>query len=463
MPTGAEAELIGALFSAPHLMECMPVTLEHFYDPRYRALFEVLQVLAEQGTLIVPEHGGANGTLICDELQKRDWGEDDAIDFVSNLMGLFPGLPPDLDLVLGYAEEVRERHAKRELSRKIAGVLAEIQDPMVKLTDNVARLGELTLAAQLGVAETRDPTSDGILWRLIERVDKGVPPSFSTGLQLIDDNLAWHGFAPEQVWVVVNRYKGYKSRLVMAMADAALAQEKRVAYIALEDNDEAFSTQLVSSHFGIPTSAFVAYYGQRFTPYLAQIQAGFGWFGGLKDSWRVYDRRHGISDWRRFAPLVMADKRKYGLDLLIVDHLQLWSRKYEVLSDITNMLMDVAAQAEIALLVISQVSNENIKDGSPEGSLPTKGTGDLGAVAHVGLEMYKPEDSDFTADNVLIAKLSQAGMAQYLGSRQLVAEVGVKVKIARHGSTGTVYTLFEPYSGKLLYHQMNPEHMEEWK
>jgi hypothetical protein len=241
------------------------------------------------------------------------------------------------------------------------------------------------------------------------------------------------------------------------ICDAALSQGKSVAYYALEDEDTSYATSLMCIHFGIPESAFEACRIGKQTSYGSKIAEAIDWFANLGDKWRVYDLSWDVDNWRRFPSLVAADKRRNDTDLIFVDHLQQWSGEYDELKQISTMLMKTAQKNDLGIFLISQVSNDTIKYGSAAGQIATKGAGDFGAVAHLGMEIFKDfNKSDFVATAPVLDLLEQQGTRQYLNKAQEVCEIRFSVKAVRRGSTPTFYVIFDVFSGRCLAEYKDP-------
>jgi hypothetical protein len=108
------------------------------------------------------------------------------------------------------------------------------------------------------------------------------------------------------------------------------------------------------------------------------------------------------------------------------------------------------------LVILSQVSNETMRNGAPANMLPTKGSGDFGAIAHVGFEVIRTDGTEFDASQSLLDELSAVGTLKYLNKARKVAEVGVKTRKIRKGNAQVFYLLFDPFSGKILLQRDTP-------
>lgn len=441
-----EIMLVGALLADPILVTAIPMDAGRFKDARMAAVYEVLWGLREGE--IIP-------ATVCEELERRGWKDEDATKLVSILTGLYPEAP-ELDAVEFYASKVTEDAGKRFLSSRLEVVVSALRQPRTELSGVVGELVSLVTAAQSGCMDARVPTADAIASRILESYSGPARMAFGSGFHHIDRALAAGGIKPGHLWVINAAYKSYKTRTALHIADKLLSSGKSVAYYGLESTQIAFSTALMSVHFGLPESLFERYYsaGEDERDGMAGLRAlrlALEWYADLGSRFRVYDRKDGVGDWRRFRPIVSADMMRYGADLMIVDHVQQWSHEREMLEEISNMLIDVTLESEVAMIALSQVSNETMRTGSPGQMLATKGTGAFGAAVDAGLEVYKdPDKSDFIANRRVHEALEMAGMSRYLNAESLVSEIAMHLKVVRKGATPKFYVLFDPYSGKVL-------------
>jgi replicative DNA helicase len=440
-----EALLCGALLGSPELIGTACLESKAFKDERYKTIFEVMKLLQE---------GEVNPATVHQELVNRGWKSDET----AQLLNTLTGQEGDFDAVQFYSAKVNESYGKRSLASKLTTILRDVKTPSIPLEDNIAAVGQVAVAAQMG-ATLKDYTADGIFTRIFDMTQREEPPAFSSGMPLIDDALASKGIKHRQVWFVTGGYKQYKSRVVTHMCNAALSQGKSVAYFALEDDDITFSTTLMASKFGIPERAFEAYYQKQQTNRARDVENAANWLSGLGPRWRVYDQTSSAGDWKHFSSMVMADKMKYHTDLVVLDHIQMWSEDNKELSEINKMLMKVVAQADVALLIISQVSNEVLFHGSAKSMLHTKGTGSFGALVHAGIEVAKDADkSDFYLQGYpqLRAALEKSGKIKYVNKQELLSEISVRLKVVRKGNPIKTYAVFDPFSGMLLHQGTEP-------
>lgn len=450
MSENYEYLLVASFLAAPDLVNLVAIERKAFSDSEIRGVYDAM---------VAVKDGDLNEMTVCQELQNRKWTQQGAVKIVSMLNG-FQGeerFSPTLENAEFYADKISEAYYKRLLNQRLGEIQQSTSDLSVPLSDNVSAIEEALLSVKSGALDRHNPTAEGIAERMLAAMDKREKPAFASGFKLVDRATAWGGIKPKHVWVLVAPYKSYKTRSVLHVCDAAISQGKSVAYYALEDDDVSFSTSLMCIHFGIPEAAFEASRVGEPTSYEEQIRKAMNWFVGLGSRWRVYDLGWDVDNWRHFPSAVAADNRRYGTDLVIVDHLQMWSEEREDLAQIATMLMKVAQRNEVAMLVLSQVSNDTMKFGSAPGQIAAKGSGSFGATVHLGMEIFKDGDkSDFHATPAVMEMLRTLGTDKYLNRAKEVSEIRLSVKAVRRGATPTFYLLFDPYSGRCLAEYEKP-------
>lgn len=273
----------------------------------------------------------------------------------------------------------------------------------------------------------------------------------TTGLRDFDKRLG--GLQPSDLLILAARPAMGKTSLAVNIAyNAANAYAKsggdeggRVGVISLEMSSDQLATRLLSSLSGIPSE---------------KMRTGSF---NAEDFYRMVD----VSGWLAQIPLYIDDtpaqtitavrtrarrmKRKHGLDLLIVDYLQLLrgsgskqgneNRVLEV-SEITRGLKAIAKELEIPVMALSQLSRgvESRDDKRPMLS-DLRESGSIEQDADVVMFIYReeyylqaqePDQGDSTKHAEWEDKMAKAkSIAQVIIAKQ------------RHGSTGVVDLRFD--------------------
>jgi replicative DNA helicase len=272
----------------------------------------------------------------------------------------------------------------------------------------------------------------------------------TTGLRDMDKKLG--GLQPSDLLILAARPAMGKTSLAVNIAyNAANAYAKsggseggRTGVISLEMSADQLATRLLSSLSGIPSEKMRT--------------GGFN----AEDFYRIKD----VAGWLSQIPLYIDDtpaqtitavrtrarrmKRKHGLDMLIVDYLQLLrgtgskqseNRVLEV-SEITRGLKAIAKELEIPVIALSQLSRgvESREDKRPQLS-DLRESGSIEQDADVVMFIYRdeyylqnaePDTSDSTKHAEWTDKMEKArSIAQIIIAKQ------------RHGSTGTIDLRFD--------------------
>jgi len=117
------------------------------------------------------------------------------------------------------------------------------------------------------------------------------------------------------------------------------------------------------------------------------------------------------------AAMARLHVRRYGVQLVIVDYLQVLNTKgrdfREQVTNASNVLRKLAKQEQVAVVALSQLSRP--RDGN-ENDRPSmislKESGSLEAHAHAVLLLYRPKDSDnrFTGEDELVIGKQREGL-----------------------------------------------------
>lgn len=344
-----------------------------------------------------------------------------------------------------------ERQLRAELARRTGVQKLESRALSLKhATDEDAIQAEISAAGAdlLNLTEmlTSDKEPDGIAIRQ-RSLKKARTPYFPCGVKAIDDAVG--GMKHGHFWVINAGYKQNKSRTAVNLSLNQLLAGNSVAYVTLEDDDESFNHMMMGCY-----GDFDAKYLEdpdlldrhlaegkidedvrRIT--LAKIEKADAWLADTGKQWRVYDTGHGVNDWKRIPALILRDKLRYDADLVVLDHANAWSSEYEDLAAISQMVRQTALEANVCVLVLTQMSNYGIRGNLSESELGTKGAGNFGADCHVGLELkYRQE-------------WLSSGTGRY-AKNEFVSELDIFLKTVRKGERIHVYANVAPRSGRFL-------------
>nr|WP_019365285.1 replicative DNA helicase [Pseudomonas luteola] len=259
-----------------------------------------------------------------------------------------------------YAKIVRDRAVERALHDFGAGV-AEIAQSQQDIETKVAEVQALAMAIDCG-ADLDDVETASEVWaKQIEvwqdRHDRHVRGEtlmgISTGLKDLDEKLG--GLQGEQLIVVAGRPAMGKTTLAMGFAiNAAVHQGKKVLAISLEMSNGQLMDRAVASEGRIPLKLI-----KNGTACQTHGES-MGAAGNLiMRSGLVFSRRSGATI-AQIRTMARRHKMRYGLDMLVIDYLQLMQgeggSRVEEISSISRGAKLLASELKIPVVLLSQLS-----------------------------------------------------------------------------------------------------------
>lgn len=352
-PYSVEAEhgVLGAMFLRPELIDILSADLsaDDFYYQDNAALYRAIVELHGAGEPADPVTVGAH----LGELPSRKKATWYAAEITRNT--------PSAANAASYAATVRERSLDRamiELGKRI-NEIAYSDQPTV---DKVA-----AVQAEAQAIDSQSATSEvlmavDILDDYIEvlqaRSDRGEGiDGLSTGIPDLDEKL--QGLKPEQLIVIAGRPAMGKTTLAMNIAShAAIREKKSVMVFSLEMHNIGLLDRFMASEGRIPLQLIKnGTAPQRFGAELMSAA------GKLKHSKLSISDRASMTI-NRIRSAARRHKRRHGLDLIVIDYLQLmesdsrtFSREQEI-SHMTRSAKLMARELGIPVILLSQLSRE---------------------------------------------------------------------------------------------------------
>ncbi len=431
--TDSERVILGAIIldNALAAQAIELLRLEDFYSPLHRRVFKAMSALFERGEQIDP-------ILIVEELKKE--GSVDALGGISAITNLTYGLPPFSDIA-HYAKVVRDKALVRNLIKacneitttalseedEAGDILESAEQRIFALTDDKMREGFSHVA----------PVAEQVLRKVQEyrEGDSRALTGLSTGFRDLDSKTS--GLQQTDLIIIAARPSMGKTALALTMAQNAAVLEKAiVAVFSLEMSKEQLVMRMLSSEARVDAHRFR-------TGYLTRDEWGrlAESIGTLSDARLFIDDTPGISVLEMRAKLRRLISEQKGLDLVVIDYLQLMSgskrsesRQQEV-SQISRELKGLAKEFKVPIIALSQLSRAPEARNPPRpmmSDLRESGSieQDADVVAFIYREDYYNRETD------------KAGIAELIISKQ------------RNGPTGTVtlaflkeFTRFENYFG----------------
>lgn len=415
----AEESVLGSvLMSVDALNEVMDqLEPEDFYAPAHQAIFRAIRNLFNSNQAV-------DAITVSEELRRSSELERvGGVSYVTSLLDIVPSAAN----IEYYASVVEEHSQRRELIK--AG--ASVTDLAMRLDDEIANVLDRAEQTVLGVAGRK--VGDGmqrigpLFFSTLEELEAleargSEVTGLSTGFRDLDRKLT--GLHPANLTIVAARPAMGKSALAGNIATNVAMERKPVAFFSLEMSKEEVAQRMLCSVARIDSMK------------LRTGQIGEAAWPRLTDAaGKLYEAPVFVDD----SPVVTVTdirakcrrlKRQHGLDLIVVDYLQLMQgtsreNRQQEIADISRSLKNLARELEVPMIAVSQL-NRNLE--SREDKRPRLGdlreSGSLEQDADIVIFIYRDEYYNESSD--------KRGIAE--------------VQVAKHraGSTGTVEMTFMP-------------------
>lgn len=385
LPKNLEAEcaLLGILLFDNAVFERLPDRLRgaHFYEPFHQRLFDAVSEYIAAGRLAEP-------TVLVDAFR-----DDPAFaDFggLRYLADLVDRAPPSAN-AKEYARTIYDLAVRRDLIRIGGEMVAEAADPAMTGAQHVEKAeGALFTLAEAGeqakgVKSFREALTGAVA--MIEAAFKrdGALAGLSTHLVDLDQKLG--GFHPSDLLVLAGRPSQGKTALAnnigYRVADSyrAVADPDEpcglrtveggvVLFFSLEMSAEQLAIRIIADVAGVSGDAMRK--GEITRDEFAKVKAVEARLAKIP----LYIDDTGGLNIARLAARARRHKRRHGLDLVIVDYLQLVTtnsaagrgNRVQEVSEITGALKALAKDLNAPVLALSQLSRkvEDREDKRPQ-------------------------------------------------------------------------------------------------
>ncbi len=451
----AEQQLLGAILTNNDIYDRIAnlVKPEHFFDPVHQRIFEVAVAKIQKNALASPVT--LKGYLEDDEGLKELGGP--------AYLARIAGAAISAFAARDYAQMIYELAVRRELiglGRDISARAQSIEvdndpkDQIIEAEQRLYQLGEQG-HAEKGFVSFLKAVTDAVMMAAAAYQRDGGLAGISTGLVDLDKKLG--GFHPSDLLIIAGRPSMGKTALATNIAfNIAKAYKKGrlhdgsegavnggvVGFFSLEMSSEQLAARILSEAAEVPSEQIRRgdMSEQEFRRFVEAAKA-------LETCPLYIDDTPAIPI-SQLAARARRLKRTHGLDVLIIDYLQLVrpatakdSRVNEV-SEITQGLKAIAKELNIPVIALSQLSRqvENREDKRPQLS-DLRESGSIEQDADVVMfvyreEYYKEREKPGEDDTAAMLKWQEA-MERVHGKAEVV--IGKQ----RHGPIGTVELSFE--------------------
>ena len=305
------------------------------------------------------------------------------------------------------------------------GIIADLVTSLDAIADHASK-SEFSTAAEAG---------QRVIDAMVRAETTGTPP----GLQYGFSNIARYvpTLMPGRLYVIAGRPSMGKTALALNIAEKVADKGKAVHVISLEMSADELSARAIAGWSGVPTEIIQA--GTANENQRSLIMKAHERWAGLPVT--IDDKSNGLPI-AQIAARVRQMRRKHGIELLVVDYLQLIrggekhrGNRVQEISEITTGLKALAMDLGIPIIALSQLSRgvESRDDKRPllsdlrdSGSIEQ----DADAVAFVYREEYyverqKPDVGDLDKMEAWRADMDRvANRAEVIVAKQRNGKIG---------------------------------------
>jgi len=289
------------------------------------------------------------------------------------------------------AKELKEQ----SVSAKIKHILSQASEnvPTEKIDDFISELQQQIIRNVDGYSQEKGDTSTLVdEFRQYQetyrekRARGGQLLGLSTGFQNLDDLI--DGLRPEHLWVLGGYSSMGKTFAALNIVSNLIKQKQRTIFYSLEMS----RVDIISRVLGIMTQENGSSIAKGFGDTNAVEQA----IKVIQESnFSVFNEKHDIN---QILLSMFEETLKSPVSLFVVDFLQLVKVKnskseYETTTQAILELQKAAKRFKVPIIVLSQVSNESMRQSGDSLLMGFKGSGGIAAAADLAIELVSGEDS----------------------------------------------------------------------
>ena len=448
LPSNIDAEqaLIGSVLVNNDIIDEVAsiINFNEFYDPVHSKIYSSIEKLHNKGMI-------ANPITLKTSFEKDDnLSEVGGTEYLVKLTRLSSSVKQSID----YAKIIHEKFVKRELF-KISEYLSEdaIDEKLEKSGEDIIQDTEKMLfdLAERGTFNQSFLKFDQALDQTIEmatnamKSDTGIV-GIPTGLNDLDERLG--GLHKSDLVIIAGRPSMGKTALATNIAYYAAkkvldgGKKTSIAFFSLEMSSEQLATRIISEQSRIKSND------------IRRGKVTEEEFNRLIETSRNIHQLPLIIDETPAVTIATLSnrarriKRKFGLNLIVVDYIQLMSsgsRRYDgrvqEISEITQGLKALAKELNVPVLALSQLSRavEQRDDKKPQ-LADLRESGSIEQDADVVIFVFREE-------YYLANKEPKMGTTEHMEWQSKMSEINGQANLIigkqRHGPTGTINVEFE--------------------
>lgn len=413
----AERGLLGGLLLDPAKLDSISLTADQFYDSRHRRIFAAIQECGET----------ADAVTVCDRLERKGEIADIGRDYV----GMLVIDSPMVSRIGRYAQIIRDYALERDLLAAVADIECEVSKPGDVTAKRDYAQSRIMSVAEAGTREPQSIVTHVEAYRRAIEARKAGGGGLRTHFADLDARIG--GLKDGDLVVIAGRPSMGKTALAVQILENVCRNGGAGGLFSMEMATHQVLDRMVSGETRIPLPDIVS--GRRLTD--SNVQSALSHLA----TWKlVIDDSPGLTA-MEIRTKARAMKRKHGIQLLVVDYLQLMSssldNRVQAVEEISRSLKALAKELSIPVIALSQLSRkcEERTDKRPILS-DLRDSGAIEQDADVVMFVYREEQYSPNAPQ-------WKGLAEIL------------IRKNRQGATGDVhmtwlgkYTRFENFAGE---------------
>jgi replicative DNA helicase len=422
----AEQSVLGGLMLEQDAWDLVSdlLTENDFYKPAHRTIYTALKELHRRGqpTDLV--------TISNYLIQSQQLDQVGGPTYLAEMMDQTPSTAN----IKNYAQIVRDKSVLRKVISTSSEFIEKAYTQSFSDIDGFLNEVESSIYQIADMSTNQDLVDASQLVKLsLERLEqlyanKGDVTGVSSGFVELDKMTA--GFQPGELIIIAARPSMGKTAFSLNVAMAAAMREKKsVAYFSVEMGKEQVMMRMLASEARIS---------------LSQLRSGnieeYAWPKLINTAAKVSESQIFIDDTSGISPFEIRAKARrmkarHGLDMIIVDYLQLMSMKQKVesrereVSEISKLLKGLAREMKIPVIALAQLNRgvEGRSDRRPMLS-DLRESGSIEQDADVIMMLFREDYYDRDTPEL-------KGLAEVIIGKQ------------RNGPTGTVKLRWRPEFG----------------
>ncbi|MHB8914930.1 MAG: replicative DNA helicase [Thiobacillus sp.] len=380
--TESEQSVIGILLSHPERFDDLAELLTHtdFYHWHHQALYAKITEMVNTGVSVdvvtVAERLG-------DEQLEQIGG-------LPMLVSLVQSAPSRANLSR-YAETIKEKSQLRQLASIFNDGAESCMASQPLPAEEIASAIEMDLMKVSDVTTTEPKELSKILTEAIAYIEsRDTVSGLQTGF--IDLDRSTGGLEPADLVILAARPSMGKTALAVNIADNVAKSGKSVMMFSLEMPSQQIGLRILSARSRIPISAMRG--GESKLPQDSYDKMGAA-MASVSSQKFVIDDRPAVSV-AYIRAKARKIKRKHGLDLIVIDYLQLMTGKgdnrVQEIGSISRGLKAVAKELEVPIIALAQLNRglESRSDKRPVLS-DLRDSGEIEQDADIVLMLYRDE------------------------------------------------------------------------